>query len=82
MEKRIKVAFAGQPNVGKSSLIYQIAGGDVQIGNWAGITTTKYTAEVEHRGYRIELVDLPGVYNLSPYTPEERVARDFLRVCY
>ena len=78
MEKRIKVAFAGQPNVGKSSLIYQIAGGDVQIGNWAGITTTKYTAEVEHRGYRIELVDLPGVYNLSPYTPEERVARDFL----
>lgn len=76
--KTLKVAFVGQPNVGKSSLIYQIAGGNVQIGNWAGITTTKHTAVVEYKNYRIELIDLPGVYTLSPYTPEERVARDFL----
>jgi len=77
-KKTIKVALVGQPNVGKSSLIYQIAGGNVQIGNWAGITTTKHTAVVEYNNYRIELVDLPGIYTLSPYTPEERIARDFL----
>jgi len=76
--KRIKVAFAGQPNVGKSSLIYRIAGGDVQIGNWPGITVEKYVARFKYGDYELEIVDLPGIYNLSPYTPEERIARDFL----
>ena len=78
MEKKIRVAFVGQPNVGKSSLIYQIAGGDVQIGNWPGITVQKHTAYIKWKNYELELIDLPGVYNLSPYTPEERITRDFL----
>lgn len=78
MRKRIKVAFIGQPNVGKSSLLYQLAGGDVQIGNWAGITVDKYVARLKYGDYELELVDLPGVYSLSPYTPEERIARDYL----
>jgi ferrous iron transport protein B len=79
MEKKtIKVALVGQPNVGKSSLIKQLAGGDVQIGNWAGITVEKYTAKITHNGYTIELVDLPGIYNLSSYTEEEKIARDYI----
>ena len=78
MAKKIKVAFVGQPNVGKSSLIFRIAGGDVQIGNWPGITVQKHTALFKYGDYEIEFVDLPGVYNLSPYTPEERITRDFL----
>ena len=78
MKKRIRVAFVGQPNVGKSSLIFRIAGGDVQIGNWAGITVQKYTATINYGDYELELIDLPGVYSLSPYTPEERITRDFL----
>ena len=78
MVKKIRVAFAGQPNVGKSSLIFRIAGGDVQIGNWAGITVEKHTALLRYGDYELELVDLPGIYNLSPYTPEERIARDYL----
>ena len=78
MEKKIRVAFVGQPNVGKSSLIYQIAGGDVHIGNWPGITVQKHTASIKWKNYELELIDLPGVYNLSPYTPEERITRDFL----
>ena len=78
MAKKIRVAFAGQPNVGKSSLIFRLAGGDVQIGNWAGITVERYTASLKYGDYELELVDLPGIYNLSPYTPEERIARDFL----
>ena len=78
MEKKIKVALLGQPNVGKSSLLYQLAGGDVQIGNWSGITVDKYIATLKHGDYTLELVDLPGIYSLSPYTPEERIARDYL----
>jgi len=78
MRKKIRVAFIGQPNVGKSSLLYRIAGGDVQIGNWAGITVDKYVARLTAGDYELELVDLPGVYSLSPYTPEERIARDYL----
>ncbi len=77
-KKTLKVAFIGQPNVGKSSLLYKIAGGDVQIGNWAGITVDKHVAKISYKGFELELVDLPGVYNLTPYTPEERIARDFL----
>jgi ferrous iron transport protein B len=76
--KKIKVAFIGQPNVGKSSLLQKIAGGDVQIGNWAGITVDKHAARLKLENYELELVDLPGVYSLSPYSPEERVARDYL----
>ncbi len=78
MGRKIRVALVGQPNVGKSSLLYQIAGGDVQIGNWSGITVDKYAAKVNWWDYEIELVDLPGIYSLSPYTPEERIARDYL----
>jgi len=78
MVKEIKVALVGQPNVGKSSLIRAIAGADVQVGNWPGITVEKSEASLDYKGYRIHLVDLPGIYNLSPYTPEERVARDYL----
>ena len=79
MKKRtIKVALIGQPNVGKSSLLKQLAGGDVQIGNWAGITVEKYTARMNYKGFEIELVDLPGVYNLSSYTEEEKIARDYI----
>ena len=78
MDRKIKVALIGQPNVGKSSILYQLAGGNVQIGNWSGITVDKYTAQIKVDGYTIELVDLPGVYSLSPYTPEERIARDYL----
>ena len=78
MERKIKVALVGQPNVGKSSLLYQLAGGDVQIGNWSGITVDKYIATLKYGNYTLQLVDLPGIYNLSPYTAEERIARDYL----
>jgi ferrous iron transport protein B len=78
MAKEIKVALAGQPNVGKSSLIRSIAGADVRVGNWPGITVEKHEATLEYKGYRIHFVDLPGIYNLSPYTLEERIARDYI----
>ena len=77
-ERLLKVAVAGNPNSGKSTLINAIAGTRMHVGNWAGVTVEKKIAELTHKGTKIELVDLPGTYSLSPYSEEEIIARNFL----
>lgn len=74
----IKIAFAGNPNVGKSALINAIAGSKLKVGNWPGVTVEKKEAIFSYKGEEIKLVDLPGVYSLSPYTLEEKITRDFI----
>jgi len=74
----MKIAFAGNPNVGKTALINAIAGSKLKVGNWPGVTVEKKEAEFEYKGGKIQLVDLPGTYSLSPYTVEERITRDFI----
>ncbi len=74
----LTIAVAGNPNVGKSTLINAIAGTRLQVGNWPGVTVEKKEALFELDGLKIRLVDLPGTYSLSPYTQEEIIARDFL----
>ena len=74
----IKIAFAGNPNVGKSALINEIAGSSLKVGNWPGVTVEKKEAEFDYKGQTIKLVDLPGVYSLSPYTLEEKITRDYI----
>ena len=74
----IKIAFAGNPNVGKSALINAIAGSKLKVGNWPGVTVEKKEAMFVYKGEEIKLVDLPGVYSLSPYTLEEKITRDFI----
>ncbi|WP_047381582.1 MULTISPECIES: ferrous iron transport protein B [unclassified Cetobacterium] len=74
----IKIAFTGNPNVGKSALINAIAGSNLKVGNWAGVTVEKKEAEFDYNGERIQCIDLPGVYSLSPYTLEETITRDFI----
>ena len=76
--RTIRVAVAGNPNSGKSTLINAIAGTRLHVGNWPGVTVEKREAALEHKGNGIKLVDLPGTYSLSPYTQEEIVARDYL----
>ena len=76
--RTIRVAVAGNPNSGKSTLINAIAGTRLHVGNWPGVTVEKREAALEHKGRGIKLVDLPGTYSLSPYTQEEIVARDYL----
>ncbi|MGC9033819.1 MAG: FeoB small GTPase domain-containing protein, partial [Thermosulfidibacteraceae bacterium] len=76
--KRIKVAVAGNPNSGKSTLINAIAGTHLHVGNWPGVTVEKKTATFKFDDLTIDLVDLPGTYSLSPYTQEEIIARDFV----
>jgi len=78
MRENIIIAVAGNPNCGKSTLINGIAGTRLHTGNWPGVTVEKRSADFEFEGKKIELVDLPGIYGLSPYTQEETIARDYL----
>jgi ferrous iron transport protein B len=78
VEKRLKVAVAGNPNSGKSTLVNKIAGTRLHVGNWSGVTVEKKEASFKHGDTILDLVDLPGTYSLSPYSEEEVIAADFL----
>ena len=77
MEKQIKIALAGNPNSGKTTLFNALTGSNQFVGNWPGVTVEKKQAPWK-KDRDVELVDLPGIYSLSPYSPEEVVSRDFL----
>lgn len=77
--KTISVVLAGNPNCGKTTLFNQLTGSKQYVGNWPGVTVEKKSGKVRNSlGRDIEVVDLPGIYSLSPYTPEEIVTRNCL----
>ncbi|KGN93563.1 ferrous iron transport protein B [Porphyromonas crevioricanis] len=76
--QHIRVALLGNPNCGKTSLFNQASGAHEHVGNYSGVTVEAKTAHFTHRGCRIEIVDLPGTYSLSPYSPEELYIREYL----
>jgi len=76
--KEVKVALAGNPNCGKSSLFNALTGSHQKVGNFSGVTIEKYQGYVDYRNYRIRFVDLPGTYSLTAYSPEELVTRNYL----
>ncbi len=76
--KKIKAVMVGQPNVGKSSIINAISGARLHVGNFAGVTVEKKEVSIHRGDYDIEIVDLPGIYSLNAYTPEEHVAKKYL----
>ncbi|MCX7760015.1 MAG: ferrous iron transport protein B [Hydrogenothermaceae bacterium] len=78
MEKVIKVAVVGNPNVGKSALINAIAGTNIKVGNWTGVTVEKIEAQIEYKGFKIHFIDLPGIYSIANKTAEEKITIDFL----
>jgi ferrous iron transport protein B len=75
---KINVALAGNPNVGKTSLLNHVAGTTLRVGNWAGTTIEKKEGKAFYKGYEIYLVDLPGIYSLEPFSEAEQAARDYL----
>ena len=76
--KIVRVALAGNPNSGKTSLFNALTGGRQHIGNYPGVTVEKKFGRADFKGHRIEFVDLPGTYSLTAYSLEEVVARDYL----
>ncbi|MCX6180110.1 MAG: ferrous iron transport protein B, partial [Chlorobiales bacterium] len=76
--KEISIALAGNPNCGKSSLFNALTGAHQKVGNFPGVTVEKHEGYLDYKGYRIKVVDLPGTYSLTPYTPEEIVTREYL----
>ncbi|MCD8553089.1 ferrous iron transport protein B [Seleniivibrio sp.] len=72
------VAIAGNPNCGKTSLFNNITGANYHVANYPGVTVEKKEAKVKHGGEEFTIVDLPGTYSLSPYSLEEKVARDYV----
>ena len=78
MSKSIKAVVAGQPNVGKSSLLNAIGNARLHTGNFSGVTVDTKVINIQKDDYDIELVDLPGIYSLNAYTPEEQVSKNYL----
>lgn len=72
-----QMALVGNPNSGKTSLFNELTGSNQSVGNWPGVTVEKKEGKLK-KNTDIVLQDLPGIYSLSPYTPEEVVARDYL----
>ncbi|MBT3280700.1 MAG: ferrous iron transport protein B [Campylobacteraceae bacterium] len=77
--KPIKVVLAGQPNVGKSSLINSMTDSRLKVGNFSGVTVEKSQVTFEHHCHILEIIDLPGTYSINGFSQEEKVARDFLQ---
>jgi len=83
--KPIKIVLAGQPNVGKSSLINAISNAKLKVGNFSGVTVDKTEVEfticddITCKDYKAHIIDLPGAYSLTEYTIEEKVTKSFLQ---
>ena len=73
----VKIALAGNPNCGKTTLFNALTGSNQFVGNWPGVTVEKKEGKL--KGHKdVTIMDLPGIYSLSPYTLEEVVARNYL----
>ena len=76
----IKIALAGNPNCGKTTMFNALTGANQYVGNWPGVTVEKKEGILKSKKIREEVIvtDLPGIYSMSPYTLEEVVSRDYV----
>lgn len=78
-KRHLTFALAGNPNCGKTTLFNALTGSSAYVGNWPGVTVEKKSGRLQYGEDTIEIIDLPGVYSLAPYSPEEALAGDYLR---
>ena len=74
----LRFALAGNPNCGKTTLFNNLTGSTAHVGNWPGVTVDKREGVYKKGDNNVSIVDLPGIYSLSPYTPEEVVSRNYI----
>ena len=78
MDKEITIALAGNPNSGKTTVFNNLTGAHQHVGNWPGVTVEKKEGSYSYKGYKVKVIDLPGVYGLTAYSPDEVIARNFI----
>ena len=78
MSHKITIALAGNPNSGKTTLFNNLTGARQHVGNYAGVTVEKKEGFIKYRDYEIKVIDLPGTYSLTAYSPDEVVARNVI----
>jgi len=76
--KKLKIGLAGNPNAGKSTVFNHLTGGRAHVGNWPGVTVEKKEGKFQFKDYEVSVVDLPGIYALTAYSIDEKIARDFI----
>ena len=74
----ITIALTGNPNSGKTTVFNNLTGARQHVGNWPGVTVERKEGSLDYQGYHMKVVDLPGVYSLTAYSPDEVVARNFI----
>jgi len=79
-KQQLRIALAGNANVGKSAIFNQLTGLNQVVGNWPGKTVERAEGTLHFKGYTIRIIDLPGIYSLSTFSMEEIVSRDFIAV--
>jgi ferrous iron transport protein B len=77
-KRRIRVAIAGNPNSGKTTIFNALTGSSQHVGNWPGVTVERKEGRFSFQGHEVEVVDLPGTYSLTVYSLDEKVAHDYL----
>ncbi|MCK5131294.1 MAG: Fe(2+) transporter permease subunit FeoB [Candidatus Sabulitectum sp.] len=77
-ERTLRIAVAGNPNVGKTTLLNALTGSRQHVGNWPGVTVEKIDGAYEHNGTEVKVTDLPGIYSFTAFSIDESIARQFI----
>ncbi len=76
--RNIRIAIAGNPNVGKTTLLNALTGSRQRVGNWPGVTVDRIEGSYNHNDIEIDVTDLPGIYSFTAFSIDESIAREYI----